>query len=522
MKLRRTTWALAGALLATLAFPASGMAVTGTVTEFPVKTLDGKPFGITTGPDGNVWFTEQNAKKVGRITPSGTVTETDIPGATTPYQITAGPAGDNHLWISDQGSNNVYRVDPATNPPTITAFTPVTVNTAKGIAAGPDGNIWTANGNGTIGRVNTAGAAVGAQIPIPGSPNLQEIAKGPDGNMWVAEFLSPPAKVARITTGASPVVTEFSTLTGGALRGIVAGPDGKVYFTDTDKQRIGHINTDGTGVDYTTPTLTPSSDPEGLAVGQDGNVWVAIFNDSQIGRVTPSLGLAQFKTGIGSLDGPRFITRGADGNMWFSLEGEPMSLTPHGAIGRITVDAPTPPPTPPPSGGGGGGGGGGGAGGATNGTTPTTPVNNAGTPQVSQVAVRPSRFRVGARATAVSAAAKTGTTITFVLTKDARATLSIDQAVQGRRRGSGCVRINRRNINGRKCTRFIPRGTLTRTAVQGLNTVPFTGRIGRRALKPGRYRLGVEGTDAEGRTGLFDYATFVVLPPKQKTTRRGR
>ena len=39
MKVRRTSLALAGALATLLALPASGMAVTGTVTEFNAQTL---------------------------------------------------------------------------------------------------------------------------------------------------------------------------------------------------------------------------------------------------------------------------------------------------------------------------------------------------------------------------------------------------------------------------------------------------------------------------------------------------
>jgi streptogramin lyase len=31
--------------------------------------------GITTGPDGALWFTEQNASKIGRITTAGVITE---------------------------------------------------------------------------------------------------------------------------------------------------------------------------------------------------------------------------------------------------------------------------------------------------------------------------------------------------------------------------------------------------------------------------------------------------------------
>jgi streptogramin lyase len=45
-------------------------ATVGTVTEFPTLTVNSEPFGITSGPDGNVWFTEENSSKIGRITTS--------------------------------------------------------------------------------------------------------------------------------------------------------------------------------------------------------------------------------------------------------------------------------------------------------------------------------------------------------------------------------------------------------------------------------------------------------------------
>jgi hypothetical protein len=41
------------------------------VTEFPIPTADSNPVGITRGPDGNLWFTETQANKIGRITPAG-------------------------------------------------------------------------------------------------------------------------------------------------------------------------------------------------------------------------------------------------------------------------------------------------------------------------------------------------------------------------------------------------------------------------------------------------------------------
>ena len=45
------------------------MTPSGKVTaEYLVPTHNNsQPYGITTGPDHNVWFTEQNASKIGRV-----------------------------------------------------------------------------------------------------------------------------------------------------------------------------------------------------------------------------------------------------------------------------------------------------------------------------------------------------------------------------------------------------------------------------------------------------------------------
>src|SRR4051812_29728926 len=62
-------------------FSATVTPAVGPGTGFAVPTANSQPYYVTTGSDGNLWFTEQAANKIGRITPSGTFTEFAIPTA---------------------------------------------------------------------------------------------------------------------------------------------------------------------------------------------------------------------------------------------------------------------------------------------------------------------------------------------------------------------------------------------------------------------------------------------------------
>jgi virginiamycin B lyase len=507
--------ALAGALLTSLVLPATGMAATGQITQFPVPTANSGPFGITGGPDGNVWFTEKAVPKLGKITPTGAVTEFPT-GGTAPYDIVTGP--DNNLWMTDQGGNKLYKISNlGAATPTITAQA-VVLASPTGLAVGPDNDLWVLQQAGSVQRVKLDGTADGSAIPTGGT-NLNSIAKNADGSlMWVTDLNDGPAMnngLIKVTTGATKTATAVTIGANKGPRGVAVGPDGKMYFAESGGagKKIGRVNADGSGFQETA-LLNGITDPEGTAFGRDGNLYVAVFNGSQIAQVSQTLGLNQFSTGITTNAGPREIAKGADGNMWFTLEGEPMGGTPHGAIGRITVDAPTTNTGGGSSSSGGGSsstGGGSTTGGGGGGTT-----GNTSAPQVSSVSASPSRFRVGPQATAVSAAATaTGTTFKYMLTKDARVTLTIEQALPGRAKGRSCAKPSRTNRKGKKCTRYAKKGALTRTGQSGQNEVAFSGRIGSKALKPGHYRVGIAGTDSAGQTSAVQYGRFTVLANKK-------
>ncbi len=63
-------------------------------------------YDITAGPDGNVWYTNHGCKTVGRITPSGTITELYLNFF--PLFTTTGP--DGNLWFTS--SHGIGRIIP--------------------------------------------------------------------------------------------------------------------------------------------------------------------------------------------------------------------------------------------------------------------------------------------------------------------------------------------------------------------------------------------------------------------------
>jgi len=102
---------LLGCMLASLCLLPGG-AWAQVVTEFGTGISAGfpAPLGITAGPDGNLWFTESNGNRIGRITPLGVVTEfsAGITAAANPFGITAGP--DGNLWFTESNGNRIGRI----------------------------------------------------------------------------------------------------------------------------------------------------------------------------------------------------------------------------------------------------------------------------------------------------------------------------------------------------------------------------------------------------------------------------
>jgi streptogramin lyase len=307
------------AILGALACAFGGAALGQVFTEFPIPTAASGALGITVGSDGNLWFTEQTASKIGVIRLGGRITEVPLPAGTGPTRIHAGP--DGNLWFSESARAFIGRVD--VNTGALTEFPLATsTNATRGITSGPDGNLWTTEDPGNrIGHTATGG---GTSFPIPtASSGPRGITAGPDGNLWFTEFSG--NKIGRVTTAG--VITEFPipTAAAGAF-GITSGPGGYLWFQERSVGKIGRITPAGVITEFPIP-----SGGEGIAGGADGNIWF-VEDSGKIGRLAPSGVVTEFPIPSGSGSAPTGIVAGPDGNLWFVESGA-------NKIGRITIGA---------------------------------------------------------------------------------------------------------------------------------------------------------------------------------------
>jgi streptogramin lyase len=309
------------------------MAVFGGITEYPVTTANARPAGITVGPDGYLWFTEEASDRIGKISVGGAVTEYPVPFGE-PREIVAGP--DGNLWFTNHGSGKIGRI---TVSGAVTEFTVQTPgNTLEGIVAGADGNLWyTDYWANAIGRITTAGVVLPAfPIPTPYS-GASGLAVGPDGNLWFTEFVS--GLIGRITYGGA--ITEYSVgitpysydLSGG----IAAGPDGDIWFSLSNSNRIGRMTTSGILTRY--PLPSGDYGPGGINSGPDCSLWFGVGGtpsapQGRVGRIAPTGAAQDFGTPSGNA--PSDLTVGPDQRVWFTeFYGNNVAAIDAGAGARI-------------------------------------------------------------------------------------------------------------------------------------------------------------------------------------------
>ncbi len=283
------------------------------ITEFPLPSGSGG-VGITSGPDGNLWFADAGANKIGMINPTThAISEFTVPTANAGlYGITPGP--DGNLWFTEWRAGKIGMINPTTDA--ISEFTVIAGGSSfmKGITAGPDGNLWFGVTASKIGMINPTTHAI-AEFTLPSfgccgiEGGVWGFTSGPNDTVWFME--STYAHIGMINT-TTHVITEFalpSVFVGHSGQwAITTDPDDNLWFTSYGSQYIGEFNP----TTLTVSDFAISSYASGITLGPDGNLWFT-ENAGTIGRINPTTGaLTEYPVPAGQ------ITTGPDGNLWFT------------------------------------------------------------------------------------------------------------------------------------------------------------------------------------------------------------
>jgi streptogramin lyase len=182
-----------------------------------------------------------------------------------------------------------------------------------------------------------AAADVGTitEYPIPTADSgPRGIAAGADGKLWFTE--SQANKVGRITTAGQMTTADEISLPSAASSpsGITAGPDGNLWFTEIAggaSSRIGRIaptaTSSGDVLEIAVPTA--NSSPEGITAGPDGRIWFTEYGSLNGGRIgvlattaTMTSDITEFDIGGAGISNPFGIVTGPDAKLWFTGFGK--------------------------------------------------------------------------------------------------------------------------------------------------------------------------------------------------------
>ncbi len=236
---------------------------TGSVSLYPLRN-GSSVSSLTAGADGNVWFTDQDHTQnrsragdfIGRITPEGTITlfrlHVQPAGVTGIFfsqipdfgGITSGP--DGNVWFTGQtkgaGMDVIPYIGRITQRGRVKMFdlgdVPVSGSSygpspPTHPVTGPDGRIWfeeSSKGTTGIGRISTRGKRAGFIRNTAADGDLVPL---PDGQVFLAQPNS--SQLAIPTRSGTLAIADFKDENQGydaEPYSMTAGPDGNLWFTD--------------------------------------------------------------------------------------------------------------------------------------------------------------------------------------------------------------------------------------------------------------------------------------------------
>lgn len=203
------------------------------------------------------------------------------------------------------------------------------------MAMGPDGTLWF-GGGWYPGRIKTDGTLETLENGLEGYG--LDVTVDADGSFWGAggkgiARMTPAGEVTRF-----PLPEEL-----GELSAITAAPGGGVWFASWRREAevlggtesvgpayVGRVAVDGRVESFPLPgeAGARTSAPPEIALGQDGNLWVADQALARIDRVSPDGQIASFALP----SAPTSLTAGPEGAIWYAGGRHVGRLSPEGRV----------------------------------------------------------------------------------------------------------------------------------------------------------------------------------------------
>lgn len=190
--------------------------------------------------------------------------------------LTTDAAGD--LWyVDDTTPHSLVRVDQRTHVQT--PFPIAGRSWVTAMVGAPDGSLWFADDIAkTLNRLDPATGSITSQplTGLSGAPRTMAI--GADGNIWMSD----PYGATLVRVDLAGFMTIHREPRGAQIFAMVAGPDGRIWYSRSGSDRVGAIDPIS-GV-FSDLRVGAASGVE-LAVGASGSVWLS--GDDELTRIHP-------------------------------------------------------------------------------------------------------------------------------------------------------------------------------------------------------------------------------------------
>lgn len=269
--------------------------------------------GMVVGHNRNVYFADDGANRLARISMFGAATEFAT-GAFAPDYQAVGSDGKFYMICDDcttAGGHGIIGVS-TTNGGLVTHATTDTQGTNE-LGLGSDGNVWFAE-RAHIGRITPAGVVTEFRYPS-GSSNNRDAhpVAAPDGNVWFTEI--DKDKVAHINPSTHVITEKDVSGTCHNPHGMVVGPDNALYMM-CNFVGLARMTTAGAITAFSLAGHGTSETGEELAKGLNGHIFFVSAQPNELGEFNPATHAIMYhdepvKTGL-----INDIIAGPDGNIW--------------------------------------------------------------------------------------------------------------------------------------------------------------------------------------------------------------